>query len=99
MTVYRRELYDYAECINVGVLVGGRFPALDEILSRVIESARGMAKDRRLVPEPSALLVGTMFRCIAGHSHNCFAVSAFLLYRSAREKLYRIRHLSPSVAN
>ena len=36
MTVYRRELYDYAECINVGVLLAGRFPALDEIISRVI---------------------------------------------------------------
>ena len=36
MTVYRRELYDYAECINVGVLLAGRFPALDENLSRVI---------------------------------------------------------------
>jgi hypothetical protein len=36
MTVYRRELYDYAECINVGVLLEGRFPALDEILARVI---------------------------------------------------------------
>ena len=35
-TVYRRELYDYAECINVAVLLAGRFPALDEILSRVI---------------------------------------------------------------
>jgi len=36
MTVYRRELYDYAECINLGVLLAGRFPALDEISSRVI---------------------------------------------------------------
>lgn len=36
MTVYRRELYDYAECINVGVLLQGRFPALDEALARVI---------------------------------------------------------------
>jgi hypothetical protein len=35
MTVYRRELYDYAECINLGVLLYGRFPALDGILSRV----------------------------------------------------------------
>jgi hypothetical protein len=39
MTVYRRELYDYAECINVGVQLAGRFPALDEILSRVIDLA------------------------------------------------------------
>lgn len=36
MTVYRRELYDYAECINVAVLLQGRFAALDAILSRVI---------------------------------------------------------------
>jgi hypothetical protein len=37
LTVYRRELYDYAECINVGVLLKGRFPELDKILSRVID--------------------------------------------------------------
>jgi hypothetical protein len=36
MTVYRRELYDFAECINLALLLQGRFPALDEILSRVV---------------------------------------------------------------
>jgi hypothetical protein len=36
LTVYRRELYDYAECINLGVLLSGRFPKLDRILSLVI---------------------------------------------------------------
>lgn len=36
LTVYRRELYDYAECINVGVLLSGRFPELDRIVSLVI---------------------------------------------------------------
>jgi hypothetical protein len=35
LTVYRHELYDYAECINLAVLLRGRFPALDEILARV----------------------------------------------------------------
>jgi hypothetical protein len=35
LTVYRREAYDYAECINLAVLLAGRFPALDEILARV----------------------------------------------------------------
>jgi hypothetical protein len=35
LTVYRREGYDYAECINLAVLLAGRFPALDEILARV----------------------------------------------------------------
>jgi hypothetical protein len=37
LTVYRRELYDYAECINVAVLLRGRFPALDNILFRVLD--------------------------------------------------------------
>ena len=37
LTVYRRELYDYAECINVAALLNGRFPALDKMLARVID--------------------------------------------------------------
>jgi hypothetical protein len=36
MTVYRRELYDYAECINIAVLLKGRFPALDHICARLV---------------------------------------------------------------
>jgi hypothetical protein len=36
LTVYRRELYDYAECINIALLLSGRFPALDTILTKVI---------------------------------------------------------------
>ena len=36
LTVYRRELYDYAECINVTVLLQGRFPELDRILTLVL---------------------------------------------------------------
>lgn len=36
LTVYRRELYDYAECINLGVLLFGRFPDLDRILSGAV---------------------------------------------------------------
>lgn len=36
LTIYRRELYDYAECINLCVLLQGRFPELDKILSRVL---------------------------------------------------------------
>ncbi|MFN0171057.1 MAG: hypothetical protein ACKV22_31955 [Bryobacteraceae bacterium] len=37
LIVYRRELYDYAECVNLAVLLRGRFPRLDEILSTVVE--------------------------------------------------------------
>jgi hypothetical protein len=36
LTVYRHELYDYAECINLGVLLCDRFPELDTILSGVV---------------------------------------------------------------
>ena len=45
MTVYRRELYDYAECINVAVLLEGRFAALDEILSRVVHMSGWQKSD------------------------------------------------------
>lgn len=37
LTVYRHELYDYAECINLGVLLEGRFRELDRITERVVE--------------------------------------------------------------
>ncbi len=36
LTVYRRELYDYAECINLAVLLDGRFEKLDQVLSAVV---------------------------------------------------------------
>jgi hypothetical protein len=36
LTVYRRELYDCAECINLAVLLQGRFPELDCALDRLI---------------------------------------------------------------
>ena len=36
LTVYRRELYDYAECINLGALLLGRFKQMDNVLSAVI---------------------------------------------------------------
>ncbi len=37
LTVYKNELYDYAECINIGVLLRGRFPKLDDTVDNVIE--------------------------------------------------------------
>lgn len=36
LTVYRRELYDYAECINLAILLEGRSPDLDNILVKVL---------------------------------------------------------------
>lgn len=37
LTVYKRELYDYAECINLATLLSGRFPGLDSILWTALE--------------------------------------------------------------
>lgn len=37
LTVYRHELYDYAECINLGVLLRGRFPVLDQTVESVLQ--------------------------------------------------------------
>jgi hypothetical protein len=37
LTVYRRELYDYAECINLATLLLGQFPELDNILSEAVQ--------------------------------------------------------------
>jgi|SRR5579871_105649 len=37
LIVYRRELYDFAECVNLGTLLRGRFPKFDEILLGVVK--------------------------------------------------------------
>jgi hypothetical protein len=37
LTVYKKELYDYAECINLGVLLKGRFPELDKRMNDTLE--------------------------------------------------------------
>jgi Prenyltransferase and squalene oxidase repeat len=49
MTVYRRELYDYAECLNLATLLRGRFPELDAIRSIVL----GDVLDRWRKPDGS----------------------------------------------
>lgn len=41
LTVYRRELYDYAECLNLAVLLHGRSPELDNIFARVVTDLLG----------------------------------------------------------
>ncbi len=41
LTVYRQELYDYAECINLSTLLRGRFPALDQRLQTTLTHVLG----------------------------------------------------------
>jgi hypothetical protein len=45
LTVYRHELYDYAECINIAVLLRGRFAKLDGILPRIVAMDGWQKKD------------------------------------------------------
>ena len=55
LTVYRNELYDYAECLNLAVLLRGRFAALDNILRRLTnhlsrwQKRDGSFRSRRLL--------------------------------------------------
>ena len=56
LTVYRQELYDYAECINLGALLLGRFEALDERLRSTLndllenwQKRDGSFRSRRLL--------------------------------------------------
>jgi len=38
LTVYRHELYDYAECINLCILLRSRIPEMNRVLDRVLEN-------------------------------------------------------------
>jgi hypothetical protein len=44
LTVYRRELYDCAECVNLAVLLRGRFPPLDDRLQTILLNLNGWQK-------------------------------------------------------
>ena len=41
LTVYKRELYDCAECINLCLLLRGRFPQLEKTLTTVVSGITG----------------------------------------------------------
>jgi len=56
LIVYRRELYDYAECINLGMLLRGRFEKLDRLVDGVVnqvltvwQKSDGSFRSRQLV--------------------------------------------------
>jgi hypothetical protein len=58
LIVYRRELYDYAECINLAVLLKGRFQKLDERLSSVLNDVLNVWQRRDGSFRSRRLLVG-----------------------------------------
>jgi hypothetical protein len=57
-TVYRRELYDYAECVNLALLLRGRFPEFDDILKIVLNQILTVWQRRDGFFRSRQLLVG-----------------------------------------
>lgn len=84
LTVYRRELYDYAECVNLAVLLRGRFPALDQRLSSVLSDILDSWQTRAGSFRSRRLLVGwdatPMHRWAASQ---LFRSLCFLLFRES----------------
>ena len=94
LTLYRNELYDNAECINLSVLLKGRFEELDRILERVTEDllgrwlkADGSFRSRRLILGWDNV---PMHRWAQAQA---FRSLCFLLYNEERER----EEVAPSV--
>ena len=89
LTVYKRELYDCAECINLCLLLRDRFPQLETNIgdsrSRNSEGL-GQAAMAHSVPG-GCTWVGTTSRCIVGGSRRCFALSRFICARHLRSEI------------
>lgn len=84
LTVYRRELYDYAECINLAVLLRCKFPELDDILSRVIADLLTRWQKRDGSFRSRELLIGWDNVCMHRWAQSqLFRSLSFLLYRNA----------------
>ena len=76
LTMYKRELYDCAECINLCLLLRDRFPQLEATLDTVVGGSCGtgsspMARSDRASCWPA----GTTCRCTAGRSRRCSGAS------------------------
>ena len=105
LTVYRRELYDYAECINLAVLLNGRFPDLDRILSAVVtellvrwQKADGSFRARQLLVGWDNVPMhrwaqSQVFRSL------CFLLSRHPKNRQDRTACESIQPLASSVTN
>lgn len=87
LTVYRRELYDYAECVNLATLLRGRFPELDQHLSSVLKDILDLWQTRDGSFRSRRLLVGwdstPMHRWAASQ---LFRSLCFLLFRDSQSR-------------
>jgi hypothetical protein len=87
LTVYRRELYDYAECVNLAVLLRGRFPKLDQHLSTLLSDILDSWQTREGLFRSRRLLVGwdatPMHRWAASQ---LFRSLCLLLFRTSQDR-------------
>lgn len=87
LTVYKRELYDYAECVNLATLLQGRFPELDRNLQCVINDVLRRWRKSDGSFRARELLVGwdnvPMHRWAQSQ---LFRALSFLLVRSAQNE-------------
>ena len=73
LTVYKRELYDYAECINLCLLLRGRFPQLKNTLETVVDSnCEILDQARRFLPLSPAVSGLGQCPCTDGDRRRCF---------------------------
>jgi hypothetical protein len=75
MTVYQRELYDYAECVNLCVLLRARLPELEKVMNVVISDVltpHGSSADGSLTCERIVAGWDNVSHSIAGLSRRCF---------------------------
>jgi hypothetical protein len=102
LTVYRRELYDCAECVNLSVLLCGRFPELDRILSTVVnELLKRWQKSDGSFRARQLLLGWDNVPMHRWAQSQVFRSLSFLLARSAesRQDKFADRSLQPLKSN
>src|SRR5260370_37653307 len=76
MTIYKREFYDCAECINLGSLLRGRYPVLDAAVDRTV----GEILERWQLPDGhfrSRRLILDNMPCSGAASRRCPARSVY----------------------
>ena len=80
LTVYKREFYDCAECINLCLLLRDRFPQLSEKLATVVRGGLKRLGQTATVRSGrvDCIWAGITSRCIVGGSRRCFARSRFI---------------------
>ena len=93
LTVYRRELYDYAECINLAILLRGRFPRLDRYLSVVLNDILNTWQEQDGSFRSRHLLVGWDRTPMHRRAQSqLFRSLCFLLFETVKVAIRRKEH-------